>query len=51
MAIYPQTCRYEKILDACALRQDIAMLPGGDLTEIGEKVCRKKIFWYNHNGR
>jgi ATP-binding cassette subfamily C (CFTR/MRP) protein 1 len=28
---------YEKTIDACALRQDIEMLPGGDMTEIGEK--------------
>jgi ABC-type bacteriocin/lantibiotic exporter with double-glycine peptidase domain len=28
---------YEKTLDACALRDDIQLLPGGDLTEIGEK--------------
>jgi len=29
--------RYEKILDACALRDDIAVLPAGDATEIGER--------------
>lgn len=29
---------YEKTLDACALRDDIRLLPGGDLTEIGEKA-------------
>jgi ATP-binding cassette subfamily C (CFTR/MRP) protein 1 len=29
---------YDKVLDACALLPDIAMLPEGDLTEIGEKV-------------
>lgn len=29
---------YERVLDACALRDDIQLLPGGDLTEIGEKV-------------
>lgn len=28
---------YNKIIDACALRQDLEMLPGGDQTEIGEK--------------
>ncbi|ORX70654.1 hypothetical protein DL89DRAFT_278020 [Linderina pennispora] len=28
---------YEKVIDACALRPDLDMLPGGDLTEIGEK--------------
>lgn len=28
---------YELVLEACALTQDIQMLPGGDQTEIGEK--------------
>lgn len=28
---------YNKVIDACALRPDIDMLPGGDQTEIGEK--------------
>jgi len=28
---------YEKVIDACALRSDIDILPGGDKTEIGEK--------------
>lgn len=29
--------QYNKVIEACALSQDLAMLPGGDLTEIGEK--------------
>ena len=29
---------YNKVIDACALKADLAMLPGGDGTEIGEKV-------------
>lgn len=29
---------YDKILDSCALKTDLEILPGGDLTEIGEKV-------------
>ncbi|KAG0327991.1 hypothetical protein BGZ99_006490 [Dissophora globulifera] len=29
--------RYERILHACGLEPDIAMLPAGDLTEIGER--------------
>jgi len=29
--------KYDRIIDACALRSDIAILPGGDRTEIGEK--------------
>ena len=33
---------YDRILDACALRQDIAILPGGDETEIGERVSAKE---------
>ncbi|RIA93900.1 ATP-binding cassette transporter 1 [Glomus cerebriforme] len=28
---------YNEIIEACALKPDIAILPGGDLTEIGEK--------------
>lgn len=28
---------YNRIVDACALKPDIEMLPGGDQTEIGEK--------------
>lgn len=28
---------YEKVISACALTADLAMLPGGDQTEIGEK--------------
>lgn len=30
--------RYETVLDACALKPDLATLPAGDQTEIGEKV-------------
>ena len=29
---------YERVIDACALKADIATLPAGDETEIGEKV-------------
>ena len=29
--------RYERVLEVCALQADIAMLPGGDATEIGER--------------
>uniref|UniRef100_A0A1I8HGU7 ABC-type glutathione-S-conjugate transporter n=1 Tax=Macrostomum lignano TaxID=282301 RepID=A0A1I8HGU7_9PLAT len=29
--------RYAKVLDCCALRPDLEILPGGDMTEIGEK--------------
>ena len=30
--------RYQKVIDACALGPDLDILPGGDETEIGEKV-------------
>ena len=30
--------RYNRILDACALRPDLKILSDGDMTEIGEKV-------------
>ena len=30
--------RYRKVIDACALGPDLEILPGGDETEIGEKV-------------
>ena len=29
--------RYEKVINACALKTDLEILPGGDQTEIGEK--------------
>ncbi|XP_066983087.1 ATP-binding cassette sub-family C member 3-like [Macrobrachium rosenbergii] len=29
--------KYRKVIEACALLPDLEMLPGGDLTEIGEK--------------
>lgn len=29
--------RYQRVIDCCQLSQDLAMLPAGDLTEIGEK--------------
>ncbi|KAL3994563.1 ABC transporter transmembrane region family protein [Acanthocheilonema viteae] len=31
---------YDKIIEACALVKDLAVLPNGDATEIGEKVTR-----------
>jgi len=36
--------RYNRILDACALRPDLQILPAGDVTEIGEKVLRSLSF-------
>ena len=38
--------RYEQVLDVCALRPDIDMLPAGDQTEIGEKVRKKNLPTY-----
>lgn len=29
---------YQRVVEACALKPDLEMLPGGDQTEIGEKV-------------
>ncbi|XP_042871644.1 ATP-binding cassette sub-family C member 3-like [Penaeus japonicus] len=29
--------RYRQVVTACALQQDLDMLPGGDMTEVGEK--------------
>ncbi|XP_062549077.1 multidrug resistance-associated protein 1-like [Armigeres subalbatus] len=29
--------KYDRVLECCALKPDLAMLPGGDSTEIGEK--------------
>ena len=37
--------KYDAVIEACALKPDLDMLPGGDMTEIGEKVgmseCRE----------
>uniref|UniRef100_A0A8C6TSD5 ABC-type glutathione-S-conjugate transporter n=1 Tax=Neogobius melanostomus TaxID=47308 RepID=A0A8C6TSD5_9GOBI len=30
-------CKYRSVLEACALTPDLEVLPGGDMTEIGEK--------------
>lgn len=29
--------KYERVIEACALKPDLEILPGGDKTEIGEK--------------
>jgi len=29
--------KYERVIEACALAEDLKILPGGDMTEIGEK--------------
>ncbi|XP_009988302.1 PREDICTED: canalicular multispecific organic anion transporter 2 [Tauraco erythrolophus] len=33
----PNEQKYQNVLEACALKPDLEMLPGGDQTEIGEK--------------
>ncbi|NWQ90902.1 MRP3 protein, partial [Burhinus bistriatus] len=33
----PNEQKYQKVLEACALKTDLEVLPGGDQTEIGEK--------------
>lgn len=37
--------RYDKVIDACALRPDLEILPAGDKTEIGEKVKISSMFF------
>ena len=32
------SARYEHVIDSCALRPDLEILPAGDMTEIGERV-------------
>lgn len=34
--------KYDKVIEACALLPDLEILPAGDQTEIGEKVCGVK---------
>ena len=45
--------KYNEIIDACALRPDLDILPAGDMTEIGEKVINWSKFtdiclFYSH---
>ena len=35
--------KYDQVLEACALKPDLEILPGGDMTEIGEKVRYYKM--------
>ena len=44
--------KYSKVLSACALLPDLEILPGGDMTEIGEKVYFRKYYsndMFQHN--
>ena len=34
------TVLYNSVIDSCALGPDLEVLPGGDQTEIGEKVSK-----------
>lgn len=42
--------KYCCVLEACALTSDLEVLPGGDMTEIGEKVRQhdRPQFIHNH---
>jgi len=40
------SARYEHVIDACALKQDLEILPAGDLTEIGERVQKNYYACY-----
>jgi len=35
--------KYDKVVDSCALKPDLEILPAGDKTEIGEKVISHHI--------
>ena len=39
----PHLCKqYDSIIEVCALGPDLDILPGGDMTEIGERVSVKE---------
>lgn len=38
--------KYCCVLEACALTPDLEVLPGGDMTEIGEKVQKRGAFLF-----
>ena len=40
---------YKKVIGACALEADIELLPGGEQTEIGEKVRNDCCHWISLN--
>lgn len=37
---------YRKVISNCALVPDLEILPGGDMTEIGEKVHNVNYYHY-----
>ena len=40
------SARYEHVIDSCALRTDLEILPAGDSTEIGERVRKISILLF-----
>ena len=40
--------KYRKVIESCALGPDLDILPGGDMTEIGEKVLLVKTLLFPH---
>lgn len=38
--------KYRCVLEACALTPDLEVLPGGDMTEIGEKVQKMRVAFF-----
>ena len=44
------SARYENVLDSCALRPDLEILPAGDSTEIGERVRDLQMLFCFHLG-
>jgi len=41
--------RYGRVIEACALRTDLEILPAGDKTEIGERVFALYYFIVQRN--
>ena len=37
-----ESARYYNTIDVCELERDVAVLPSGDLTEIGERYTKQK---------
>ena len=40
--------RYENVINSCALKPDLEILPAGDLTEIGERVRNTILNFHKH---
>jgi ABC-type multidrug transport system fused ATPase/permease subunit len=40
------SAKYEKVLAACSLKQDLEILSDGDQTEIGEKVATRENHYH-----